>query len=380
MRTLIKNVVVIQKDRKFNGSVLINERIIENIFENDVCNINAAHIIDGKGYFLAPGMVDIHIHGSYGYDFINNPKETVDIVSRGLIKEGTTSFLASLTVLPQNETIKLLKAYKDLDEKQAGANFLGVHLEGPYLSYEKRQLMDGRFLRNPSIKEFDEMLQAADGKLKYMTIAPELDGMDDFIKYANEKVILSIGHTMTDCNTALKAIKLGCKSFTHLYNAMGQHLHRQPMAVTAALTDNTAYSELIVDGNHIHPDVVKATYRILGSNQIILITDSMLAKDMADGEYIFSNLACKKQGNRINVIETGIFAGSVITQLDAIKNMKEYCKCDEVELFKMASYNPCKLLGIKNKGSIEIGKDADLILLDVNLNLKATFVGGKQLY
>ena len=185
---------------------------------------------------------------------------------------------------------------------------------------------------------------------------------------------------MADCKTTLKALDSGCKSFTHLYNGMGQHLHRQPMAVTAAFIDEKAYSELIVDGNHIHPDVIKATYKILGSDKIILITDAMLAKKMPDGEYIFSNLACIKQGNRVNVIETGMFAGSVITQLDAIKNMKAFCNCDEVDLFKMASYNPCKLLGIENKGSIEVGKDADLILLDSNLNLKSTFVAGRQLY
>ncbi len=380
MKTLIKNVIVIKKDRKFNGSVLIDEGIIEQIYEDADYDVKDAKIINGNGFFLAPGMVDIHLHGSYGYDFINNPKETLDIVSKGLIKEGTTSFLASLTVLSLEETLDLLRIYKDIEERQAGANFLGVHLEGPYLSYEKKQLMDERYLRNPDIEEFDEMLQAAADKVKYMTIAPELDHMEKFIKHAHDKVVLSIGHTMADCKTTLKALDLGCKSFTHLYNAMGQHLHRQPMAVTAALSDDKAYSELIVDGNHIHPDVIRATYRILGSDQIILITDAMLAKGMADGDYLFSNLNCRKQGNKVNVIETGIFAGSVITQLDALRNMKAFCNCDEVDLFKMASYNPCKLMGIENKGSIEVGKDADLILLDSNLNLKATIIAGKQLY
>ncbi len=380
MKTLIKNVIIIKKDCQLNGSVLIEDGIIKEIYDNENPNLEQTKTIDGQGYFLAPGMVDIHLHGSYGYDFINNPKETVDIVSRGLVKEGTTSFLASLTVLSQQETLDLLKVYKEIPEKQAGANYLGVHLEGPYLSYEKRQLMDPLYLRNPSIKEFDEMLEAGGGKVKYMTIAPELEKMEEFIDYAADKIVLSIGHTMASCNTALEAINAGCKSFTHLYNAMGQHLHRQPMAVTAALTDTNAYSELIVDGNHVHPDVIRATYRILGSKQIILITDAMLAKGMADGDYVFSNLNCRKQGNKVNVIESGIFAGSVITQLEALQNMKAFCKCDEVELFKMASYNPCKLFGLDNKGSIDIGKDADLILLDKDLNLKATFVAGKQVY
>lgn len=382
MKTLIKNVVIVKKDKKFNGSVLIDEGIISQIFEDDSYDIDATamRIIDGNGFFLAPGMVDIHLHGSYGHDFISNPKETVDIVSRGLVKEGTTSFLASLTVLSPGDTLKLLNQYKNIEEKQAGANFLGVHLEGPYLSYEKRQLMNPRYLRSPKSEDFEEMLLAAGGKLKYMTIAPELDNMQQFIKYAHNKVVLSIGHTMANCSTTLKALKSGCKSFTHLYNGMGQHQHRQPMAVTAALTDKRAYSELIVDGNHVHPDVVRATYRVLGSRQIILITDAMLAKGMADGEYVFSNLACRKQGNRVNVIETGMFAGSVITQLEAIKNMRQFCSCDVVDLFKMASYNPCRLLNIDNKGCIEAGKDADLILLDKDLNLKATIVAGKQIY
>ena len=379
MKTLIKNVIIVKENEKFSGCLLIDEGKICQISKEEICRTDY-QVIDGNQCYLAPGMIDIHLHGSYGYDFINEPEKVLDIISKGLIKEGTTSFLASLTVVSHQDALKLLKNYGGLQSPEEGAHFIGVHYEGPYLSVEKKALMDETYLRDPSIEELDEMLSVANGKLLYMTIAPERDGMKQFIEYGKDKLVLMIGHTMATSQQASEALQLGCKGFTHLYNAMLQHQHRQPGAVTAALNSKDAYSELIVDGNHIHPDVIKATYRTLTSEQIILITDAMLAKGMDDGVYTFSNLECKKTGDQIHVIKNGIFAGSVITQLDAIKHMRDFCQCDVVDLFKMASRNPAKLLNLHSKGTIEEGKDADLILLDKDLNLKATFISGKQVY
>ena len=190
-----------------------------------------------------------------------------------------------------------------------------------------------------------------------------------------------IGHSAADSKTALEALKEGCTGFTHLYNAMTQHLHRDPGIVTAAFIDDKAYAELIVDGFHVREDIVKATYKILGPKRICLITDAMLGKGMDDGIYTFSNLKCKKTGNTVQVIETGRIAGSAITMLDAIKNMQRFTGCSINDIVKMSSSNPSIIAKVNDtKGSIEKGKDADLIILDKDLNLKMTMVNGEVLF
>ena len=173
-----------------------------------------------------------------------------------------------------------------------------------------------------------------------MTVAPELEGMDKFIPYAISKgVKIMIGHTSASYEETKKALDLKATGFTHLYNAMSQHQHREPGVVTCALSEKNKFSELIVDGFHVHPAVVKATYNCLSADNIILITDASLTKGMPDGDYIFSNLSCRKIGNTVRVIETGRIAGSSITMLDAIKNMKKYCNCSLNKLAIMSSTN-----------------------------------------
>jgi len=369
MKTIFKNCRIVN-NKVFDGEVLVIDGIINKI-ETKI-NEDADKIIDCKGYYLFPGMIDIHLHGSYGYDFINGPN---DLVSKGLVKEGTTSYLASLTVISHEETLKLLDKFDSYKQDKTSANFLGVHIEGPYLSKEKKALMDETYLRDPNQKELDEMLTHP--SFKIMTIAPERKDALTLIQNNNDKVIFMIGHTNCMEEDATKALENGAKGFTHLYNAMSEHLHRNPGAVTSALNSHS-YCELICDGNHVNKEVIKATYRTIG-NQIILITGAMLGKGMDDGDYLFSNLWCRKIKDKVNVIESGIFAGSVITQNDAIKYMKQFTNCNIADLAIMASTNPAKLLNV-NKGSIDIGKDADIILLDDNLDVKKTYISGIEVY
>ena len=298
-----------------------------------------------------------------------------------MIREGTTSFIASLTVVSHEELCELLKEYSEV-KNDSGANFLGVHSEGPYLSVKYKALIDEKYLRDFNLKELNEMLDSANGVLKIMTVAPERDGFKEFASKAlNNNVTLMIGHSAADSKTSLEALKDGCSGFTHLYNAMSQHMHREPGNVTAAFIDDKAYAELIVDGFHVREDIVKATYKILGPKRICLITDAMLGKGMDDGIYTFSNLKCKKTGNTVQVIETGRIAGSAITMLDAIKNMQKFTGCSINDIVRMSSYNPSIIAKVNDtKGSIEKGKDADHIILDKDLNLKMTMVNGEVLF
>lgn len=379
MLTLIKNAnIIIDDKRSYTGNVLVSDNKIVKISNDED---DADIVYDAKNRYLLPGLIDIHFHGSYGYDFIRNAKEAVEVIAKGLVMEGTTSFMASLTVVSHEELCALLHDYSNID-KTDGAHFLGVHSEGPYLSVKYKALMDETYLRDPDLDELDEMLKNANGILKIMTIAPERNNMDEFIKKALENnITLMIGHSDATSKEALHALDLGCTGFTHLYNAMSQHVHREPGNVTAAFLANSAYSEMIVDGFHIHPDVVKATYNILESKRICLITDAMLGKGMKDGEYIFSNLKCLKQANTVRVIESGRIAGSAITMLDAIKNMKKYTNCSMNDIVAMACVNPSKIAKVdKYKGSIEVGKDADIIILDDDLDLCMTMVSGNIKY
>ncbi len=385
MNLLIFNVHIICDEKtSFHGAVLIQDGVILDVIKNehlDLGQYTDARLLDGNGYNLLPGFIDIHLHGSYGYDFIENPAAAIEHVSSKLPKEATTSFLASLTLLAHNDLCALLSQYASITESH-GAEFLGVHSEGPFISKEYKALMNEQHILPPSGALFLEMIESTKGKLRVVTVAPELSCMDEIYSLAKKHDIsLMIGHTACTCKEALRAIENGAKGFTHLYNAMTQHSHRSPGAVTAAFLSQDSFSEIIVDGFHVDLDVVLATYKALTSKRLVLVSDAMLGRGMDDGVYEFSDLMCKKTGNTVQVIETGRIAGSCITMLDAAKLMMKTTHCTLNEVVEMASINPAKVINCYHKkGSIEKGKDADFILLDDDFNLHATFVKGKEVY
>ena len=299
MKTLLKNgKIIIDGQREIHsGDILFDETGIINFGEH-LEEKEDYEVIDVCGCIIQPGFIDIHMHGAIGKDFVIG-KEAVNPVGISLLQDGTTGFLASLTVLSHEEELKVLKSLKDATSE--GAEYLGVHMEGPYLSKEYKALMNETYLRNPVISELDEMLEA-NTNIKVMTIAPEREGMEEFIPYLIRKSIVPmIGHTASSAKEALRGLDLGAKGFTHLYNAMSQHTHRNPGCVTAALEHKNSYKELIMDGFHNDVEVVKASWRILGPEEIIMITDCMLGKGMPDGEYTFSELRCRKVGNTVRV-------------------------------------------------------------------------------
>ena len=380
MKTCLYNVRIYPDDRKYiEGSLLIEDGKVVSV---EPYKQEADEYTDGHGAIVMPGLIDVHLHGSYGYDFIKDPQQSINTVSEGLIKEGTTSFMASLTVVSHEETCELLKGYAKAKAPDNGSNFLGVHLEGPYLSVQYKALMDERYLRDPDLDEMKEMLECADGVLRIMTIAPERKGMDKLIPYLKDNnVTAMIGHSAATCAQAGQALDLGATGFTHLYNAMSQHTHRDPGNVTCAFLRDDSLCELIVDGHHIDPDVIRATYKSIGSDRIVLITDAMLGKGMDDGDYVFSGLNCRKVGNTVHVIETGRIAGSAITMMDAIRNMKSFCNISFNELVRMACINPSVIAKVQDhKGTLENGKDADFIIVDDNLELIQTWIGGKCVF
>lgn len=375
---------------EFFGSVLLSEGKISQVFRKEdplleellqeaQANTDLLEITDLNGLHLLPGFIDIHLHGSYGHDFIRHPQESVDAVARGLPAEGTTSFLASLTVVSHEDLCSLLSKYGEVVQPENAAHFLGVHSEGPFLNHDYKALMDPLYLRDASWEEFQQMKSSAQGTLKVMTIAPERKSALDLIR-REQDVRLMIGHSAATSEEARAGLEAGAAGFTHLYNAMSQHEHRNPGCVTAALLDDACYCELIADGFHVHPDIIRTTWKVLRPERLILITDAMPGKGMPDGHYVFSNLDCVKQGNTVRVKETGRIAGSAITMLDAARNMKEFCSASLDDIARMACVNPSVIAGVRSsKGSIEPGKDGDLIVLDEKMHLRSVWVEGKCL-
>jgi N-acetylglucosamine-6-phosphate deacetylase len=338
--------------------------------------------IDLDGLKLFPGMIDIHIHGAMGRDFTEGTQEVVDTVSRNVIKDGVTAYVASLTVLSHKKNLEVLEALSKAETPQDGARFLGIHNEGPFISKEYKALMDERYIRKPDIREMEEMVQAARGALSLMTFSPSCEASGELIGTGKEnRVKMMIGHSAATCAETLKALDQGASGYTHFYNAMSPHHHRNEGVVTAGFTDPRGFTELIADTVHITERVLNFTYGVLTSKRIILVTDAMPGKSMSDGSFVFSGLEAIKKDGKAFVKDTGRIAGSVIGMNEALWNMRAISRSGDNELVEMACVNPAKLLNRFGEiGSIKPGKKADLAVFNDNYDTMLTMVNGKILW
>ena len=359
MKTMIINARVLMHAQRCvkEEAVLIEDGTILDIASE--CELpHAEQVIDTEGLYLAPGLLDTHTHGIGGFDFNTCTAQAIEEIIALEHAEGVTGFLASLVVENHAMTMERLQ----LLDSQLTDSLLGIHLEGPFLNPKQKAVMKEEFLRLPNIEEFRQFLRVS-SHVSSMTIAPELPDAQRLIKEGTRQgIVMNIGHSMADAQQVMQAQRNGAKGITHLYNAMSQHEHRNPGVVTGALLSDLM-CELIVDGFHVHPDVVHATYRALGDDRIILISDANPYKAVADGEYPFSGKNIVIQDGKATVKETGRIAGSTLAMNTALRNMCRYTGCSVESAVRMAAYNPARLYGWK-KGSIEPGYDADLMLMD----------------
>lgn len=366
MKILIKNGIVIidGKKRIDNGAVLVEDDKIISVIK-DYREIEADEYIDAKGNYIVPGFIETHTHGILGYDFNTCQQEDIQKISDGHLKEGVTCFMASLTCEVHQQMLNLLDMYENCNVH----NMLGVHVEGPFLSEHYKGVMKPEALQSPSKRTFEEFLKHC-SKIKSMTIAPELDGSLDVITSGNNKgIVMNVGHSNATANQVMEAQYYGAKGITHLYNAMAQHLHREPGVVTGAIISDLM-CELIVDGFHIHEDVIKATYKAIGKERIILICDANPCKGLPDGAYTFSGKNVEIIDGKARVKETGRIAGSTITLNKACYNMMKWCGCRIDDVILMASVNPAKQYGL-NKGKLEVGYDGDVLVVNDELDVLA---------
>jgi len=341
-------------------------------------------IIDLHGQTVIPGMIDIHIHGTSGADVMDGEIATLETIVQALPQEGTTSFLATTMTQSDDNISKALKNAADFIQnyqKSGQSEVLGVHLEGPFVNPSMAGAQPVEFIIKPEIAVFEKWQQLAEGTIKLVTMAPEQQGGLELVQFLKQQgVVVSIGHSDAKFADVKKAISAGATQVTHLYNQMKGLHHREPGVVGAALLLDELYAELIVDGIHVCPEMIQLAYRNKKSEKLILITDSMRAKCLKNGNYdLGGQLVIVKDGTA--VLQNGTLAGSVLKLKDAMKNMLHYCDCTLEDIIKMTSINPAKQLHISHrKGSIAVGKDADLVVLNNDYDVQMTFCRGVLAY
>ena len=377
---IIKNALVFTLDQGFvNKEVKIKDGRFtdEDIVEDTV--------IDAQGNYLIPGLVDIHFHGCAGHDFSDGTPEALQAIGAYELKNGITSICpASMTLAEETLANVCENAYayytKPETDKPEGSRLCGIHLEGPFISMEKKGAQNPAYVKSPDIAMFNRLQDAAHGLVKLITIAPETEGAEEFIKELSSKVHISVGHTCSDYDTAYKAFALGADHVTHFFNAMPAFTHREPGVVGAVSDSAHVMAEIICDGVHIHPSMVRAAFKMMGADRMILISDSMRATGMPDGQYTLGGLDVKVVGNHATLVSDGALAGSVTNLADCLRTVVKKMEIPLETAIACATINPAKSLGIEDTyGSIAPGKKANIVLLDENLELKMVIKDGQEL-
>ena len=337
-----------------------------------------------ESYHVIPGMIDVHIHGADGADTMDGTYQSMKRIAKVLPQEGVTSFLATTMTQQQDKIENSLQnaaQYVQKEQPYGHAELLGVHLEGPFISDKKPGAQPVASIMKPDVQMFLRWQEIALGSIKLVTIAPEIEGSLEVIRYlSNHGVIASIGHSDATYEEVVKAIRAGASHVTHLYNGMRGLHHREPGVVGAALLHDELMVELISDGIHVRPELVKLTFQQKGREKIILITDAMRAKCLGEGLYDLGGQKVTVQSGKAT-LHDGTLAGSVLKMMEAAKNTIKYTGCSIQDVLQMASVNPAKQLHIFNrKGSLSPGKDADIVVLDEQLEVVMTFCRGELAY
>lgn len=379
-KLLIKNCILFDApDEKQTTSILIENGLISQI--GQITPYEDSEILDAQGKIIAPGFIDVHIQGAGGADVLDATPEALKAISQTCAKFGTTSFLATTVFKPKQKNQHLSIAAECVDHDLGGANLLGIHLEGPFISMQKKGMIQSDCICQPSIQVLDEILETTNGQLKMMTIAPELPNSLQIIKRLNESnIIASFGHSSATYEQTIEGFEAGISHVTHLFNAMPSLHHREPGPLTAIFETKNITAQLISDRVHIHPAVLKLAFEILGPNRIIPITDGMQALGLGDGQFIYNGIEYESKNGTARY-KDGTLIGTALGQNLLLERLTSVTGCPFETAISTVTQKPSKILGIeKRKGTIEPGKDADLVLLDRNYTVHATIVSGKIVF
>lgn len=340
-----------------------------------------ARAVDCGGKYVCPGLIDTHIHGAMGHNYMEATPEAFSAISDYLVKSGVTSCLATTTSAEIDEELTALEAIGKAAASpvEGEAEILGAHLEGPFISVKNKGAHRKESIREITRAELEKIVSAANGKLRVVTMAPEKENAAEAIKYLTKNgVSVSVGHTEADCAVTEQALRCGANRATHLYSAMPPMHHRAPGPVPPLLLDDDVFIELTADGIHSEPEMLALAVRTAGSGRIVLITDGVDVRGLGDGTYH------RWEGTEVVVKDgaahtlSGSLAGSMLVLSKAVKNMVEFTGVSFAEAVEMASKNPARSVGaFDRKGSVSVGKDADFAIFDENMDLFMTIVRGK---
>lgn len=378
-RLLITNCRLFDAADKPAVSILIEDGIISQV--GDVKDKAGCNLLDVQGLIVAPGFIDVHIQGAGGADVLDGTIGALEAISKTCARFGVTSFLATTVYNANGDNKHLALAADFTGSNLGGANLLGIHLEGPFIAANKKGMIQPNCICPVSVDVLDKILDITAGKLAMMTIAPELEGGLEIIRrLAASGIVASFAHSEANYEQTLAGIDAGISHVTHLFNAMSGIHHRSPGPLVAIFENENITAQIIADGVHIHPSVLKLAFDILGPERVVLITDGMQAMGLPDGQYIYNGIEYQSRDGAARY-KDGTLIGTALGLSELVKRFIGFTDCGLEAAVKMVTENPAKVLGLTDsKGSIAVGKDADLVLLDDDLSVQATIVGGKMVF
>ena len=383
MATVLTAEVMLGSEKLIRDPLLILEDgVIDSIRTRDSDYIpSAAEHIDFPGCTLVPALFDIHMHGARGHDVMEATPTAFSVIGDFLVTRGVGAFLPTTISAPMDSMLRSLDGIAKLvDKKTHGARVLGIHLEGPFLSHPKRGAHPSDYLLPPSVKVFDKLWQASQGHIKILTLAPELNAAAELAEHATKLgVRVSIGHSDSGSAEANAVIAAGARSATHTFNAMRPLDHRHPGVLGVVLTTDQLFAEIICDGIHVDPSMVKLFWKAKGPDRAILVTDAMSATGMPDGTYKLGELPVVVQNGKC--LYEGVLAGSVLTLDKAVRNFRDFTGAEWSQVIPLASRNPARMTGLDNRiGSLQEGRYADIIVLSPEGQIVATMMNGRVAY
>ena len=374
---LIKNAEVYTQEHKF---VKENVEIKNGRFSAISGEVSKdTEVVEAEGLYMVPGLVDIHFHGCMGADMCDGTVEALDVISAYEASVGVTSMCPATMTIPKDELLAVMKNAGTYSYR-GGAKLAGINMEGPFISPVKKGAQAAENIMPCDYEYFCRLEEASGGLIRLVDIAPEEPGAMEFIDKVKGKVVVSLAHTAADYETAREAIEHGASHATHLYNAMPPLNHRNPGVIGAVRDAGDCRAELICDGVHVHPAVIRATFAMFGAERMILISDSMRATGMPDGQYTLGGLDVKVVGKRATLVSDGAIAGSATNLADCMRTVVKEMQIPLETAIACATINPAKSLEIDDQyGSIKAGKKADIVLLKDNLDLQAVIKDGVRL-
>lgn len=353
------------------------EELNFNTDEENTGEVIDEQVIDARDSYVLPGLVDIHMHGAIGLDFCDATEEELADMEAYQVQNGVTTIFPATMTLPEEKLCHIFETAAAFIKQKSNGTVLGITMEGPFLSGKKKGAQEEQYICNPDVSLFKKLQQKSGNLICQVAVAPEENGAMEFIREISKETVVSLAHSAADYETANQAFSEGANHVTHLFNGMEPFLHREPGIVGAALDNSNVFVELICDGVHIHPCMVRSIFQLFGADRICMISDSISATGMKDGEYTLGGQKVLKKG-KLATLENGTIAGSGCNLYDCLRTTVQQMNIPLEEAILACTKTPAKSLNVEEKcGILKEGRKADILILDKDLNIKYVLKNGK---